>query len=213
MVAVSGSERPRLRGVSHQLAAMVWPVLGAALVLDAEGGRAMAAKAVYAVSATALFAVSALYHRVTWAPAARQRMRRLDHSAIFVLIAGTYTPLCMLALDPADAVLPLAVVWVGAGLGVVKALVWVGGPKWVTAALAVVVGWAPWVEGAALYAGLGAAGVGWVVAGGVLYTGGALVYARRWPDPWPRTFGYHEVFHAMVVAAALCHLVVVARLV
>lgn len=212
ITADSLPRRPRLRGVSHQIAAFVWPLFGLALLLDVTDRLALIGTAIYIASATTLFAVSALYHRITWQPAARQRMRRLDHAAIFVLIAGTYTPICLLGLGPEAGRLPLIIVWIGAALGVLKSLLWVGAPKWVVAVLAVIVGWAPMIEGGLLFERLGPLGVGLLVAGGVLFTLGAVVYARKRPDPWPRTFGYHEVFHALVVVAALCHLALVARL-
>lgn len=207
------AQRPRLRGVSHHIAAMIWPFIALAAFADATGRSVITSLVIYTASATALFGISALYHRKLWQPAARQRMRRLDHAAIFLLIAGTYTPVCWLGLGPDDAVMPLVIVWVGAALGIVKSLVWITAPKSVTAALAVLVGWAPMIEAGRLYEGIGLAGVLWVGGGGILYTLGAVAYARRWPDPWPRTFGYHEVFHALVVAAAGCHLIAIARLV
>lgn len=209
----AAAARPRLRGASHLVAALVWPVLGFALFADADGPYGVLSTAIYTASATALFAISALYHIKIWSPDARRRMRRIDHSAIFLLIAGTYTPICLLGLGPEEATLPLVIVWIGAALGMLKTLLWVGAPKALTALLAVIVGWAPMIEAGALFDGLGPVGIALLVGGGVLYTLGALAYGRRWPDPWPRTFGYHEVFHALVVAAAACHLALIARLV
>lgn len=205
--------RPRLRGVSHQIAAMVWPITGFLLFRSLTDRLAVIGTAIYVASATALFAISALYHRITWQPAARQRMRRLDHAAIFILIAGTYTPICLLTLGAEGAWLPLVIVWTGAALGVLKSLLWVGAPKWVIAVLAVVVGWAPMIEASALFAGMGPIGTTLLAGGGLLFTAGAIIYARKRPDPWPRTFGYHEVFHALVVVAAVCHLILITRLV
>lgn len=188
-------------------------MLGAVLFAGLRDRLAVVSTAIYVASATALFGISALYHRVTWTPAARQRMRRLDHAAIFVLIAGTYTPICVLTLGLESARLPLIIVWVGAALGVLKSLLWVGAPKGLVAVLAVIVGWAPMIEGRALLTGMGGVGLALLVGGGLLYTLGAVVYARRRPDPWPRTFGYHEIFHLLVIIAAACHLALVARLV
>jgi len=206
------ADRPALRGVSHQIAAFAWPVMGW-LLFAGLPPRARIATAVYVASATALFAISALYHRITWRPIARQRMRRLDHAAIFLLIAGTYTPLCVVGLGPEAGFAPLVIVWIGAALGVAKSMVWAGSPKWITAVLAVIVGWAPMVEARAVWHALDAVDLTLLLAGGGLFTLGAVVYARKRPDPWPRTFGYHEIFHLLVVIAAACHLALVVRLV
>lgn len=206
------AERPRLRGVSHQIAAIAWPVLGFVL-FDGLDPRARVATAVYVASATALFTISALYHRITWSPVARQRMRRLDHAAIFLLIAGTYTPICAVGMGLDAGYVPLVVVWVGAALGIAKTLLWVDSPKWIIAVLAVAVGWAPMIEAEALFAAVDAVDGALIIGGGVLYTLGAVTYARKRPDPWPATFGYHEIFHLLVVVAAALHLALVVRLV
>ena len=201
--------KPKLRGVSHAFAFFIALISGAVLVASAHGSTAKLACAVYAASLCMLLGVSALYHLVTWStPAARQRMRRLDHSAIFVLIAGTYTPLAF-TLDPESTFRMLAVAWTGAALGVLKALFWVQGPKWIVAVLAVAVGWLAVFYAVPLFHTIGLASVLWMAAGGVLYSLGALVYAVKRPDPWPTTFGYHEVFHALVIAAAICHFIAV----
>ncbi len=203
--------KPKLRGWSHAVAVFVALFSGIALVWAAQGPTAKIACGVYAASLCLLLGVSALYHRVTWStPAARQRMRRLDHSAIFVLIAGTYTPLAF-TLDPQSTFRMLAVAWTGAALGVLKALFWVHGPKWIVAVLAVSVGWLAIFYAAPLLHTIGLASVLWMGLGGVLYSLGALVYAVKRPDPWPMVFGYHEVFHALVIAAAVCHFIAVSR--
>jgi hemolysin III len=204
--------RPRLRGVSHQYAFFLSLVAGAALVASASGGREVASAAVFAGALTAMFGVSAVYHRVTWRPAVRVWMRRLDHAAIYLLIAGTYTPFGLLALPPAWAAVVLSIVWSGCALAIVLKLVWVDAPKWLAATLAVALGWV----GAVALSELASAGAGPLVlltVGGVLYTAGALVYALRRPDPVPAVFGYHELFHALVIAAAACQYVAVALLV
>lgn len=204
--------RPTLRGVSHQIAAFTWPLLGLALFAGLEDRTAVVATAIYTASATALFGISALYHRITWSPPARRRMRRLDHAAIFLLIAGTYTPICALGMGLEQATLPLTIVWIGAALGVLKTLLWVDAPKWLVAVLAVAVGWAPVVRPQALFDALEGTGVALLIGGGVLFTLGAITYARKRPDPWPRVFGYHEIFHLLVVVAAACHLILIVRL-
>jgi hemolysin III len=195
--------KPRLRGVSHQWAFLCSLVAGTVLIAMAPTGRAAAAAAVYASSVAALFGTSALYHRVTWASQnARRWMRRLDHSMIFLLIAGTYTPFAVLALEGTLATVILVVVWAGALGGIVLKLVWIDAPKPLVAVLYVVLGWVAVAAFPALLDGLGPVSTALVVAGGLLYTAGAVVYALGRPDPIPSVFGYHEVFHALVIAAA-----------
>ena len=203
-------EKPLLRGVSHELAAGVALAAWIALGHVAQGPRARLAANVYGASLFTLFAVSALYHRATWAPRARLLVRRLDHAAIFFLIAGTYTPFCLL-LGGARGDALLALVWAGAALGVVREIVWVRAPKALVAALYVALGWVILPVLPALRALLGGGGVALLAAGGVLYSAGAVVYAMRRPDPFPRVFGYHEVFHALTIAAAGLHFAVAAR--
>jgi hemolysin III len=206
--------KPRLRGVSHQWAFFVSLLTGAALVIAAPAGRATLAAAVYAASVAALFGTSALYHRVTWAsPAVRRWMRRLDHSMIFFLIAGTYTPFALLVLDGTLATVILALVWGGAAGGIVLKLVWIDAPKALVAVIYVVLGWVAIVVFPDLIDKLGIAGTAMLAAGGLLYTLGAVVYALRRPDPVPSVFGYHEVFHALVISAATLQYAVVAAFV
>jgi hemolysin III len=203
--------KPRLRGVSHQWAFFVSCAIGAALVLAAPAGTPRLAAAVYAVSVSALFGVSALYHRITWASAAARRwMRRIDHSAIFLLIAGTYTPFALLVLDGRIATVILVVVWAGALGGILLKLVWIDAPKLITAIVYVALGWVAVAAFPDLVEELGVTGTALVVAGGLLYTAGAVVYALRRPDPVPAVFGYHEVFHALVILAAALQYAVVA---
>jgi hemolysin III len=203
--------KPRLRGVSHQWAFLASVVLGIALVLSAPAGAATVASAVYAASVAGLFGTSALYHRVTWSSvAARRWMRRLDHSMIFLLIAGTYTPFAVLALDGTIATVILAAVWTGAAAGIVLKLLWIDAPKWLVALTYVLLGWVAVAAFPSLAHGLGLTATAMVALGGVLYTVGALVYARQRPDPAPGVFGYHEVFHALVIAAAALQYAVVA---
>ena len=204
------AERPRLRGVSHQWAFFFSLAAGFSLVVAAPAGEATVAAAIYAASVAALFGTSALYHRVTWATAsARRWMRRLDHSMIFLLIAGTYTPFALLVLDGTLATVILVVVWAGALGGIVLKLVWIDAPKVVVAAVYVVLGWVAVVALPDLVDELGVASTVLVVAGGMLYTAGAAVYALRRPDPVPAVFGYHEIFHALVIAAAALQYAVV----
>jgi hemolysin III len=195
--------KPRLRGVLHQWAFFVAIAAGTAIVIAAPAGRAKLATAIYALSVVCLFGVSAVYHRVNWVSAAARRwMRRLDHSMIFFLIAGTYTPFALLVLDGRLATAILIAVWGGAAAGIVLNLAWVDAPKWVTAIVYVTLGWVAIVTFPDMLSKLGFGAIALVAAGGVLYTSGAAVYALRRPDPAPAVFGYHEVFHLLVIVAA-----------
>jgi hemolysin III len=203
--------KPRLRGVSHQWAFVVSLFLGAGLIVAAKTPKATLAMAIYALSLSALLGTSALYHRVNWKrPEARRWMRRLDHSMIFFLIAGTYTPLALLVLAGplADAI--LVVVWIGAIAGAVVETIWIDHPKWVAALIYISLGWVACIAFPQLWSDMGAAGTLLVAAGGLLYTAGAVVYATQRPNPNPRVFGYHEVFHALVIAAAAAHFAAIA---
>jgi hemolysin III len=203
--------KPRLRGVSHQWAFYFSLVAGLVLVIAAPSGRATVAAAIYAVSVAALFGTSALYHRVTWpSQSARRWMRRLDHSMIFLLIAGTYTPFALLVLDGTLAIVILVVVWGGALGGIVLKLVWIDAPKPLVAVLYVMLGWVAVAAFPDLLDGLGVTSTVMVAGGGILYTAGAAVYALRRPDPVPTVFGYHEIFHALVIAAAALQYAVIA---
>jgi hemolysin III len=204
-------EKPLLRGVSHEIASAFALAGGVALVRGADSVRASAAAAVYGIALTVLFGISALYHRPRWGDRARLLLRRLDHAAIFVLIAGTYTPICLLLGGPGRTL--LAAVWAGAGLGIALSVAWPMAPKALVAALCVALGWAVVPVLPALRAAIGAGGLALLLGGGLAYTAGAIVYAARRPDPFPRVFGYHEIFHALVVVAALLHYAAVAAVV
>jgi hemolysin III len=209
---VVSPEKPLLRGVSHEIAAGVALTGWIVLALVAAPGRARVAANVYGASLFTLFLTSALYHRPTWRPRARLFMRRLDHSAIFLLIAGTYTPFCLL-LPPAAGRALLAVVWGGAAAGVVQSLLWVRAPKALSAIVYVLLGWVIIPVLPSLRATLGGGALALLAGGGAIYTAGAVIYAARRPDPFPRIFGYHEIFHALVIAAAACHYAVAASVV
>jgi hemolysin III len=203
--------KPKLRGVLHQWSAIVAALAGTALVLSAPAGEARIVSAIYAVSIVGLFTVSAVYHRVNWAtPAARAWMRRLDHSMIFVMVAGTVTPIAALVLEGGWRTTVLSVAWGMAGLGITIKLLWIGAPKWLSAAIYVGMGWAGMAIFPKLVGDLGPWPAVGLVGGGVLYTIGAVIYATKRPDPLPRIFGYHEIFHALVIVAALAHFLVVA---
>ena len=211
MLDLSSSARPRLRGVWHKWAC-VWSVpFGVALVLVAHDGRARVAASVYAATLVALFGVSALYHRLNWiSVSARRWMRRLDHSMIFMLIAGTYTPFALLALHGPLAEAILVVVWTGALTGAIFNLLWSNAPAWLLAVVYISLGWVAVAAVPQLAAAIGVAGLALLGLGGVLYTAGAVIYAAKRPNPFPGVFGYHEVFHALVIAAAAIQYTVIA---
>ncbi|KAA0252089.1 hemolysin III [Acidobacteria bacterium ACD] len=197
--------RPKLRGVSHEVAFFASLASGVALFCEAGAVVSRVAALLYAASLSAMYGVSALYHRVTWRPAALRVWRRLDHSMIFVLIAGTFTPFGLLVLRGGWSVATLVVFWAGAVGGVVVSLVWIDAPRWVAALLYLALGWAGLVTLGPIARTVGGGGVALLVVGGVLYSIGAVVYARKRPSPVPAVFGYHEVFHAFVIAASACH--------
>ncbi len=209
--APMASLRPRLRGVSHKWAFFLSLPAGAWLTLAAGDGRARLGVAVYAASLAALFGTSALYHRIDWRSlAARRRMRRLDHSMIFVLIAGSYTPFALLVLHGDLALAILIVAWAGALAGVALQLAWASAPTWLAALIYVALGWVALATLPQLVASLGLGATALLAAGGALYTAGAVIYALRRPDPAPTVFGYHEIFHALVIAGAAIQFTVVA---
>jgi len=195
--------KPKLRGVFHEFAFYAALAAGVVLVLTAEAGRARFAAIVFATCLALCFGASALYHRPTWPPRARSWLARLDHAGIYLLIAGTYTPFGLLVMSRGWAVPVLSVVWGGALAAILLKLVWVRAPKSLSAAIALALGW---VAAAAFTQLLKVppAGLLLVVAGGLLYTAGAVVYARKRPDPIPQVFGYHELFHVLTVVAAAC---------
>ncbi len=203
--------KPRLRGVSHEYAFFASLILGATLIVIANGGEARLAVAIYAASLTGLFGVSALYHRVEWKrPAARLWMRRLDHTMIFFLIAGTVTPFALLVMEPPLSTAVLIAVWAGALAGTIVELVWVDHPKWVAAVVYISVGMIGAVGFPAIVAEAGILAGVLIAGGGALYATGAIVYAAQRPDPRPAVFGYHEIFHVLVIAAAAAHFAAIA---
>jgi hemolysin III len=201
--------RPRLRGVSHHVAFFVSLVSGVVLIVVAPGTEIRVEAAIYAASLSGLLGVSALLHRRDWRPTVRRQLRRLDHSMIFVLIAGTYTPIAGTVLHGSMRTAVLVTVWIGALAGVVLTVAWIDAPKWAAALPYVALGWVAVVAVPQLLDGLGVAGLSLLGLGGGLYTAGAVVYARKRPDPIPAVFGYHEVFHALVIAAAAAHYAVI----
>ena len=203
-------DRPRLRGLFHQYAFFAAVAAGVTLVALAEGARARLACAIYATALAAMFGTSAVYHRVTWRSLrARAWARRLDHSTIFLFIAGTYTPFALLAFTGMVPAIVLACVWTGAALGVALNVSWIDAPKWVTTPVYLLVGWVGVIAAPQVFTELHIASAVLVITGGILYSLGALVYATHWPDPFPATFGFHEIFHGLVVLAAVTQFIAV----
>jgi hemolysin III len=203
--------KPRLRGVLHQWAFVVSVVAGVGLVIEAASVRARLAVAVYALSVAGLFGTSALYHRVDWRTLrARRWMRRFDHTMIFVLIAGTYTPFSVLVLQGTLGMVILIAVWCAALAGAVFKLVWIDAPGWLGATAYILIGWIAVIAIPELVDGLGIPAVAALAFGGILYSAGGVIHARKRPDPAPSVFGYHELFHSLVIAAAGMQYAVVA---
>src|SRR5437899_6513291 len=201
--------KPRLRGLLHLYAFIAALLALPVLLLVSRTGRAAFAAMIYGLSLVALFGVSALFHRVTWSHRARRWMGRLDHAMINVLIAGTFTPFGLLVLSGTFATVSLALVWSGALAGILLHVLWIDAPKWLSAVVYVVLGWSGTAALPQLVSHVGWAPTALLALGGALYSAGAAVYALRRPDPAPAVFGYHEVFHSLVVAAAGTHYAVV----
>ena len=202
-----------MRGVLHFYAFWVSVLTGAALVVFAAAtvsGKAALATSVYSATVLGLFGVSALYHRRWWESLrARMWMKRLDHSMIFLFIAGTYTPFTLLAMDPGPGYVVLGVVWGGAVAGVALKLLWPTAPRWLGTPIYIALGWVAIFVLPQLLHHAGVAALVLLLIGGAFYTTGAVFYATRWPNPWPAVFGHHEFFHAATILAALCHYIAI----
>jgi hemolysin III len=206
--------KPLLRGWSHVVGFVVVCTLGTVRIATADAdGWQRATLIIYVAGTLLMLGVSALYHRLDWSTAARARMRRLDHSTIFLAIAGAYTPVMSTAAHGWQRPTVLIVAWAGAIVGITLQWLPVHVPRALFTAVYVLVGWSASIAFAQLVHGLGGGGFGLLLGGGIAYTLGAVVYAARWPDPWPKVFGYHEVWHACTVAAGACHFVAIAMLV
>jgi hemolysin III len=204
--------KPRLRGWLHTYAAATSIASGAVLVAVAaalRGGSAGATTAVYAATVTLLFGTSAMYHRIDWRPRAHAFMKRLDHSMIFVFIAGTYTPIAALTLPHDSATVVLIAVWTGAIAGVVLQSAWPGAPRWLSVPCYIALGWVAVFVMPQLLHNAGVAALVLIAAGGIVYTIGGIVYGLKRPNPIPGVFGFHEVFHLCTLVAAICHYVAI----
>ncbi len=209
MEAAQGLVKPKLRGVFHEIGFYVATATGAVMVVTAKAGTAQTAAAIFASCVVICFGASAVYHRPTWRPRARAWLARLDHAGVYLLIAGSYAPFGLIVMSRGWAIPVLAIVWGGALVAILLKLFWVQAPKWLSAAIGLMLGWV----GAAAFTQLlrlAPLAILLVVVSGILYTAGAVIYARRRPDPRPQVFGYHELFHLLTVAAAACQYVVVA---
>ena len=205
--------KPRLRGWIHAVAAPIALAAGVVLAVRAPTAAAAVAAGIFVTTAIALFTVSAIYHLGAWSPPVRVILRRIDHANIFFLIAGTYTPLAVLALHGGTRLAILCVAWGGATLGVVFRVALTTVPRWVYVPVYLGIGWAALFVLPQLLSGAGLAALVFVAVGGVLYTLGGVAYGLKRPDPWPRWFGFHEVFHACTVAAFACQYIAVSLVV
>jgi hemolysin III len=203
-------QRPLLRGTLHLVMAAVAPFLLVILLLIADTPREYIGGAIYASTLVALYVTSATYHTVSWPAQWREVVKRVDHSMIFALIAGTYTPFCLRVVDDAWGIPLLATVWTLAGLGIISKVFWPHAPRWLSVGLYMGLGWIGIVAAAPVITNLGGWGTVALAAGGAMYSLGAVAYALRWPDPWPRYFGYHEVFHTLVIAGSITHFALIA---
>jgi hemolysin III len=201
--------KPKLRGVFHEAGFYAALAAGAAMVVTADPGRSRAAALIFSSCVAICFGASALYHRPTWTPTVRGWLARLDHAGIYLLIAGSYAPFGLLVLSPGWAVTVLAIVWSGALIAIVMKLCWLRAPKWLSAVNGLVLGWVGVVAFGQLLK-LPSPALVLIAVSGVLYTAGAVVYALRRPDPLPRVFGYHELFHVLTVLAVAAQYVAVA---
>lgn len=204
------ARKPRWRGVSHQWGFFAAALAGLTLIVIAETPLARLAVSIYGASLCAMLGASALYHRVDWSPRGASIARRLDHSMIFVFVAGSYTPFALLVLDGTLATVLLTVVWAAALVGATITTTWTHAPTWVRASLYVALGWAAVFAAPQLASSAGLGAIVLLALGGLLYTIGAVIYVRQRPDPAPHTFGYHEVFHAFVIGAAVVHFAAIA---
>ena len=212
LATVVAELKPRLRGFLHTYAAAISIASGAALVAVAaalRGGSAAVTTSIYAVTDTLLFGTSALYHRRTWSPRAHRFMKRLDHSMIFVFIAGTYTPIAALTLPRSAAIAVLVTVWTGALVGVVLQTAWPHSPRWLSVPCYIALGWVAVFVLPDLLHNAGVAALVLILLGGAIYTIGGIVYGLKRPNPLPGVFGFHEVFHACTLLAAICHYIAI----
>lgn len=208
-LSTSVSSKPTVRGWIHAIAFPLALIAGVVLVATAPTTAAKVSSAIFAATAVLLFGVSALLHRGHWSPRVENGLRRMDHANIYLIIAGTYTPLAVLAVPPNDGKIMLAIVWTGAIAGVFFRVFWLGAPRWLSTTLYVVIGWVAVFFVPELIDGAGVTAFVLIVIGGVLYSIGAVIYGTKRPHLVSGTFGFHELFHAFTVAAFVCHYIAI----
>jgi hemolysin III len=202
--------KPMLRGWLHLGAAPLALVAGMALVVFAPTLSGRVSAAVFTLTAVLLFGTSAVYHRGNWSPTTASILRRMDHANIFLIIAGTYTPLCVILLDQRTATILLTVVWAGAIAGLLSRVFWLGAPRWVYVPLYLALGWVAMGFMGPFYSAGGGVVVGLIAGGGLSYTVGAIIYGTKWPRGSERYFGFHEIFHALTIIGFVCHYIAAA---
>ena len=207
---VDQHQKPTLRGWSHVAGFVTAACLGGVMIGLANAPTTRAAMIIYVICLCTMLGVSSLYHRLSWSPAAREKMRKLDHSTIFLAIAGSYTPIAAIVLEGWQRTAVLVTVWVGTAIGMTMQWLPLHIPRWLSTAVYAIVGWVAVLALPELYTGLGLLGFLLMLGGGLAYTVGAVVYAMKRPDPWPTVFGYHEVFHACTVIGAGLHMACIA---
>lgn len=206
-------KKPILRGHFHQAAFFFSLGICTILVLQTQNKLATISALIYSVSLCSLFGISALYHRPQWKQKARQWLRRIDHAAIYILIAGSATPICLMAVNPIIGKKILLIVWLAAILGILQSLFWIKAPKWVATIFYLMVGFSVIPYLPELYTALGFFKIALILIGGLFYLIGALVYVLKFPNPIPKYFGYHEIFHILVIIASAFHFYVIFKLV
>lgn len=204
--------KPMIRGYITQAAFIIALIACAMLIYHSQGARALTANIIYSFSLIGMYCVSSLYHSHTWNHQNYLLLKRIDHATIFVLIAGTTTPICLLSLQGNAGWLLLSISWLIAVIGIFKTIFWTHGPKWIRTLLYIMMGWVAIFFLPELKASLGLENMWLIITGGILYTLGALIYAFKHPNPFPKIFGYHELFHVFVVTASACHFFVIYNL-
>lgn len=210
---IKPSSKPLLRGHFHQAAFFFAFGASTILLLNAYGKHTLIPTIIYSLSLIGLFGISALYHRPDWRPNQRIWMRRMDHAAIYILIAGTSTPICQLALSPDIRAKLLQLIWGAAFFGIIQSIFWVSAPKWLSALLYVAVGCLLIPYFPELKVALAASDLWLILSGGIVYITGAIIYALKKPNPFPKIFGYHEIFHLLVILGAILHFIVIYKLI
>lgn len=203
-------DKPFLRGWLHLGAAPIALIAGMVLMVYGPTLLARGTSAIFTLTAVMLFGTSAVYHRGNWSDSARAVLRRMDHANIFLIIAGTYTPLCAMLLDTRDAIIALSIVWTGAIVGLLSRILWLGAPRWAYVPMYVALGWVALGYIGPFYSAGGPAVVWLIVGGGICYTLGAVIYGFKWPGKSARYFGFHEIFHSLTIAGFVCHYIAAA---